>query len=196
MKSAEQQVLESIDELLAGQDDQLIMPMNVLNQATAKIVEKNAKIITRMQDKLLRVADKQTTRSMDHLDGVFTRVMGGLDSWQFDMNFLLTQLAAKGGFTKAGEPLEAALMQEATRAPDLAYGATLVLAVKEAIPFFTQLIEVLREIRDRMSPQAIKIAGETPAEEPEVEAEAQTDEATEGPVEDDDYEWIDEPHEA
>ncbi len=50
MKSATQQVLESIDELLAGQDDQLIMPMTTLNQATAAIVDKNAKIITKMQD--------------------------------------------------------------------------------------------------------------------------------------------------
>lgn len=163
MKSATQQVLESIDELLAGQDDALILPMTTLNQATATVFAKNNKIITRMQDKILRAADKATTLHLDALDGVFTRVLEGLDTWQFDMNFLLTQLAAKGGFTKAGEPLEAALQAELASAPKLAYEGTLVLAVAEAIPYFEQLIHVLREIRDRLPAAEVRLPDEVPS---------------------------------
>jgi hypothetical protein len=189
MKSAEQQVLESIDELLAGQDDSLVMPMTTLNQATAKVVDQNAKIITRLQEKVIKAADRDTTRQLDQLDGVYTRVLEGLNLWQEDANFLLTQLAAKGGFTKAGEPLEAALQKEVTEAPQLAYAGTLVLAVKEAIPFFEQLIEVLREIRDRLPGVATDLRGEPPAKYP-ADDEVESDERTElAEVADSEIDW-------
>lgn len=176
-KSAEQQVLESIDELLCGQDDALVLPMNSLNQGVAKVFENHAKIITKMQDRLLRAADKEAVRNIDKIDGVFTRLLQGLDGWQFDAHFLLTQLAAKGGMAKVGDPLEAALIKEITEAPQLAYAGTLVLAVKEAVPYLDQLIEVLREIRDRMPPKAIHVRGEVPALAPTDEPDAETQEA-------------------
>lgn len=163
MHSAADQVLMSIDELLAGQDDKLILPMSTLNKATSTIFQKNTKIITQLQEKIIKAADRATTLHLDALDGVLTTVLQGLDTWQFDVHFLLTQLAAKGGFTEAGEPLEAALQAELADASKLAYQGTLVLAVAEAIPYLNQLIEVLREIRDRMPPIATRIAGEPPA---------------------------------
>lgn len=160
IQSAAETVLESIEVLLAGQDDRLVMPLTTLNKATADLVGKNAKIVTRMQEKILRDAARNLTHHDNALDAVSTRVLAGLDNWQYDAQFLLTQLAAKGGFTKIGEPLEAALEAEVLKAPELAYVGTLVLAVKEAVPYFVQLIEVLREIRDRMPPLALHLQGE------------------------------------
>lgn len=164
MYSAAQQALMNIDEALVEQDDKLILPMNTLNKATSSIFQKNTQIITKMQEKIIKAADRETTTALDHLDGVYTTVLQGLDTWQFDVNFLLTQLAAKGGFTEAGQSLEHALQKTLAEAPQLAYQGTLVLAVKEAIPYMEQLIEVLREIRDRMPPNAMRVAGERAAE--------------------------------
>jgi hypothetical protein len=163
MHSAAEQVLMSIDELLVANDDKLVVPMTTLNKATSSVFQKNTKIITQLQQKILKAADLETTKHLDALDGVYTTVLQGLDTWQFDVNFLLTQLAAKGGFTEAGQSLEHALEKELSEAPQLAYQGTLVLAVAEAIPYLNQLIEVLREIRDRMPPNAMRVAGEVPA---------------------------------
>lgn len=175
--SAIDQVLMSIDELLAGQDDKIILPLTTLNTATTTLVDKNAKIVTRLMEKILKHLDKATTKNLDALDSVYTSVLAGLDDWQFNVNFLLSQLAAKGGFTEAGEPLEAALDKNITDAAQLTYTGTLVLAIHELKPFLIDLIEVLREIRDRMPPQSIRVVGEKPAEAP-----------TEGP--DAGSEWI------
>jgi hypothetical protein len=163
MLSAADQVLQAIDALLVEQDDKLVLPMTTLNSATSTIFQKNQKVITALQNKVLKAADLATTQSLDALDSVYTTLLQGLDTWQYDSNFLLTQLAAKGGFTEAGEPLHAALQKELAEAPQLAYGGTLVLAIAEAVPYLDQLIEVLREIRDRMPPQAMRVFGTQPA---------------------------------
>lgn len=163
MKSAEQVVLESIDELLCSQDDSLVLPMTKLDKAVSDIVVKHAKTVATFQDKILRAASRHTTKAVDQLDGVYTRLLQGLDAWQYDMHFLLQQLAAKGGVIKVGDPLETALIEEATRAPELLYGGTLVLSVKEAVGHLDDLIEVLREIRDRMPPRALRLRGEPPS---------------------------------
>lgn len=166
MQSAEQQVLSSIDELLSSQENSLVIPYSALNAAVADIVSKNTKVISKLIDKIVRHADREQTVLGDALDAIQTTVLNGLDAYIYDQEYLLSQLAAKGGLTKAGDPLTQALLTETTQAGQLAYQGTLVLAVKEAIPFFTQLIEVLREIRDRMPELPLRTQGETPADAP------------------------------
>ena len=59
-------------------------------------------------------------------------------------------------------------MQEVAEAPELAYSATLLIALRDALPYLGQLIEVLREIRDRMPGQPIRFVGEPLAEAPAI----------------------------
>lgn len=163
IESAAEQVLRSIDELLTEQDNTMIIPMTQVSNTVKEVVEKNAKLITRMQGKILRGLNTTTTHHLDMLDGVHTRILGGLDAWQSDVHYMLTQLASKSNSIQTGQRLEDMLIHEAEKAPELAYAGTLVLAVKEAIPYFEQLIEVLREIRDRMPGSPVSFPGEKAA---------------------------------
>lgn len=153
MKSAEQTVLESIDQLLAQQDHELSIPFSTLNQAVTDVVTRNGKVITKLTDRVLRDADKHLTRAGDVLDAVQTTVLQGLDAYHWDQEYLLTQLASKGGLIEAGDPLTKALVEQAVNAPELAYAGTLVLAVKEAIPWLERLTESLDGIRRRLPVQ-------------------------------------------
>lgn len=196
LQTYEEQILESIDTLQAANADALVLPMSNINQAIVSLVDKNSTLIGKLQTKILRKLDHATTKNLDHLDGVYTRLLAGLDAYQFDADHLLQLLASKGSFIKAGQPLETALIEEVTKAPEIAYAGTLVLAVKEAVPYLNLLIEVLREIRDRMPPLSIRIKGETPpASEPD-EPEGDTDEEPAQIAADEPTEWLDEPIES
>jgi hypothetical protein len=131
MKSAEQQLLESIDELLVAQDNDLIIPYTKVNQEVTDQVTRNSKILVKMTDKILRSLDKEQTNLGDSLNAVQTRVLQGIDNWLQDQELYLQNLAVKGGEIEAGQPLEAALAKETTEAGETAYLGTLVLAVKE-----------------------------------------------------------------
>lgn len=162
IRTTEQELLDSIDFLQGANNDALMIPLSTVNQAVVDVVDKNSALIGKLQGKILRKLDHATTKNLDALDGVYTRLLAGLDAYQYDAHYLLQQLAVKGGITQAGQPLETALLEQVTRAPELAYGATLVLAVKEAIPFFEQLIQVLREIRDKLGERVVTPAPTTP----------------------------------
>lgn len=143
MKSAEQVVLESIDQLLAAQDNDLIIPYSKVNKEITDVVQRNAKIVTRMVDKVLREADRHITAVGDALDSVQTRVLQGLDSYAWDQEYLLSHLAAKSGMIQPGDALETALLQQTADAPQLAYAGTLVLAVHEAVPWLERIATAL-----------------------------------------------------
>lgn len=196
LQTTEQDLLDSIDYLQGANSDALMIPMTTLNEAITAIVDKNSGIIAKMQGKLLRKIDHASTKQLDALDGVYTRLLQGLDAYQFDAHHLLEQLAVKGGFTQVGQPLETALLKEVTEAPQLAYAGTLVLAVKEAVPYLEQLIEVLREIRDRMPPLSIRVKGETPPASEQDEPKADDQAEPEQLDQDEPTEWLDEPPEA
>lgn len=176
MEAADTQVYAAIDQLLVEQDDHLMLPMTKLNIAIKGLFEENTRAITKIQDKLIRKVDRETTKQSDHLDVALTRVQNALETWQQETQYLLTQIAAKGGIVKAGDPLESALLTDLAQAPQLQLGTTLVLEVSRLGPYFVSLIEVLREIRDRMPGTPVRFAGEPAAEEdPEAVVEDDSD---------------------
>lgn len=193
LQTYEEQILESIDNLQAANADALVLPMSTVNKTIADLVDKNSTLIGKLQTKILRKLDHATTKNLDHLDGVYTRLLAGLDAYQFDANHLLQLLASKGSFIKTGEPLETALIEEVTKAPELAYGATMVLEISRLAPYFQELVEVLREIRDRMPPLSIRVKGETPPASEPNEPEADTDQEPAEPITDEPVQYLDEP---
>ena len=76
---------------------------------------------------------------------------------------MLQDLSAAAGLRQPGDPLEAALIEQVSVAPDIAYSATLLLALRDAMPHLGRIVEVLREIRDRMPGQPIQFEGEAAA---------------------------------
>lgn len=159
---ADAQALDALNELLAKEGDTLSIPYSALAEQLATIAVPGTKLVKQLQARLLKQAAKSNVNSSNLMDWFTTTMLASLNQWQDQQRYMLTHIATRSGMIGLNDPLEAALIAEAVRAPEMAYAGTLVLAVKEAIPYFEQLIEVLREIRDRMPAQAIAVKGETP----------------------------------
>lgn len=165
-QSAADQALVAIDQILSEQDDTISGPVQSLSDATFAVQEPIDGTLKKVRQKVQQAADRQTTMALDTLDSAITNILQATDTWQFDLHFMLTQLAAKAGLTQPGEQLASAVTVSAEAVPGPTYGSTLVLSIREALPVFADLIEVLREIRDRMPPLALRVAGEPKATYP------------------------------
>lgn len=157
VQSAEEQVLSSIDELLAQNDADLSVPMTKLNEAVNDVVQNQGKAIKRITDKILKAASRELVTTDNHIDQVLTGLLGGIDTWATDTHLLLQQLATKGGLTAIGEPLANALTAELTEGGKIEYMGTLVLAVKEAVPWLERIAVSLESIAKSLRPdKAVK----------------------------------------
>lgn len=172
MDSAEIQMLKSIDAYLAKNEDMLALPLTKVNKATAQVVENNAKSVKRITEKILRSADRETVKNDDVLNGITTGILGAVDAWLSDTHSLLSLLAAKSGLTEVGAPLETALDESVTRGKDLEYMGTLVLAVKEAVPWLDRMAVALEKIADCLCPQSSPIAPAEMGDQSELVGEA------------------------
>lgn len=161
------QLLSSIDTLLAQGENQIALPMTAINQGIAKLSVQSAKTITGIQNVLLKSINQANVAQENDLDPLGMAILRPLQDWQEQNNLLLTQLAASSGLTQPGDPLEAALVNQLAEEPELAYSATLLIALRDVLPHFKALIEVLREIRDRMPGVPVSIDGEPRSEEVE-----------------------------
>lgn len=170
--AAKQEMVDALEELLAQQDFQLSIPYNHLNQGVADVVTKQGKLISSLQSKIVKGLQRELTVNDNSLESLRTTILAGLNAHQADIEYLLTQLASKAGMIGVGDTLEAAILSEAAQGPELGALGSLVLQVGEARGLFEDLIEVLREIRDRMPGQITRLPRETPASEGEVEDEA------------------------
>ncbi len=159
------QLLHSIETLLADAENQIALPLTRINQGIAKLSAQNSKTITPIMNRLLRSIEQFAVDNDNAIDALGLAILQPLQDWQAENNLLLTQLAAGAGLTQPGDPLEAALLAQVADEPELAYSATLLLAIRDALPYLGQLIEVLREIRDRMPSPPVEFPGELHATE-------------------------------
>jgi hypothetical protein len=157
------QLLTSIETLLADAENAITLPMTAINQGIAKLSQESSKSVVSIQNKLLKSIQAHAVANDNEIDQLGMAILAPLQTWQEENNLLLTQLAAYSGLTQPGDPLEAALLTEVAQEPELAYSATLLLAIREAMPYFRQLVEVLKEIRDRMPGIPVEFPGEPPA---------------------------------
>jgi hypothetical protein len=146
--SAQDQVLASIDQLLAENENALTVPLTKINQALNAVIESNGKAVSKFTTKIVRAMDRQIVANDDRLNAVQTTILQGIDSWLSDQEYLLQQLASKGGLTELGEPLAAALTKESTEGRQLTYEGTLVLKVAEAVPWLERIAIALERIAD------------------------------------------------
>lgn len=170
----QQQLLDSIETLLADGENLVTLPLTAINQGIAQLSGMSGKTVAQIQSKLLKSIDQFAVDNDNAIDGFGLTLLKPLQDWQDENNLLLTQLAASAGLTQPGDPLEAALTQEIASVPELAYSATLLMAIRDFLPSFGALIEVLREIRDRMPGAAAETPGEIPAKSPSIKEPAGT----------------------
>jgi hypothetical protein len=157
------QLLDSISTLLADAENNITLPMTAINQGIAQLSVQNAKALTKIQGALIKSIEQHAVTNDNAIDQLGMAILAPMQGWQEENNLLLTQLAASAGLTQPGDPLEAALVAQVADEPELAYSATLLIALRDALPHLAELVEVLREIRDRMPPTAIRNVGEQPA---------------------------------
>lgn len=158
-----QRLLQAIDDAQAQNEDDLLLVMTALNQGIAKLSVQNSRSLTSIEGRLIKSIDQYAVDNSNAIDQLGMAILGPINDWQDENLLLLTQLAAQAGLTQPGDPLEAALLQSVADEPQLAYSATLLIALRDALPFLGQLIEVLREIRDRMPVFPATAPGEIPS---------------------------------
>jgi hypothetical protein len=167
----DEQLLSSIETLLAQGENQISLPLTALNQGIAKLSMLSAKTITGLQNSLIKSINQANVASENDLDPISMAILRPLQDWQEQNNLLLTQLAASSGLTQPGDSLEMALVNQIAEEPELAYSATLLIAIRDMLPYASQLIEVLREIRDRMRDVPVHFRGEPLASAPAFEVD-------------------------
>ncbi len=157
------QLLSSIETLLADNQNLISLPLTAINQGIAQLSVLSAKAIAKVANTLTKQIAADIVTNSNAVDSLGTSILQPLYDWQAQNELLLTQLAASAGLTQPGDPLTAALVESAAEQPELAYSATLLMALREAMGRFDGLVEVLREIRDRMPPLAVRNEGEAAA---------------------------------
>ncbi len=164
-QDASAEVLAAIDAYMAQTENAIAIPYSALNQAISDYVGENGKAIKRITERILREADKHWVQTDNKLNALTTGLLGGIDSYLGETEFMLRDVANRAGLIEPGDPLTQALLTEQAKTPQLEYGATLVLAVKEAVPWLDRIATALERIADKMGPlEAPEVETELPAE--------------------------------
>lgn len=162
--TADQLALMGAIETLNAQDEHdIAIPLTALNQSIAALTQQNSKQLVKIQNALIKSIAQDVVNDGNALDSISVALLGPIQDQLNESTFLLTQLASAAGLTDPGDPLEAALVKQVAEEPQIAMSATLLIAIRELQPTFNDLVEVLREIRDRMPQVPVAVPGETPS---------------------------------
>lgn len=156
-------LLQAIAQGQSANDAEISLVLNSLNRHVAQLSQKNGKIITGIQETVLKKINQELVDNDNAIDPVSTAILARTQEWLNDNQLLLQDLSAAAGLRQPGDPLEAALIEQVSVAPDIAYSATLLLALRDAMPHLGRIVEALREIRDRLPGQPIQFEGEAVA---------------------------------
>lgn len=160
-KTPEQlQLLGAIETLLAEGENQISLPLTAINQSIAALSVQSSKSVVSIQNRLIRSIEQHAVAQDNEIDAFGLAILKPLQDWQEENNLLLNHLAAAAGVIQPGDPLEAALVTQVAEQPELAYSATLLIALRDVLPLFGQIVEVLREIRDRLPNAPVHVPGE------------------------------------
>lgn len=146
--------IEAVQTALDNDGAQIVTIGSQLGQQAAQLVLATAKPIKKLQDKLLKDAAKKIVASDNGIDYLSTSLLNGANTWLQEAEFLLQNLAVKGGMIDPGDPLAEALATEVASEPQIEYLGTLVLAVKEAVPWLDRIAHALERIADSVNPSA------------------------------------------
>src|SRR5258708_1989201 len=111
--------LEAVQTALDNDGAQIITVGTKLGKEAAKLVLATAKPIKKLQDKLLKDMAKQMVASDNGVDYITTRLLTGVNTWLQEAEFLLQNIAVKGGMIQPGDPLIKALAQEVADEPKI-----------------------------------------------------------------------------
>lgn len=161
------ELFRAIQSGLGENDYEISLVYNALNKGIAQLAFRNTKIINDLQGALLKSIDAKLVENDNIIDVVSTALLGWTQSALDDTHQLLTQIAASAGLTNPGDPLEAALINRVAEQPDMAYSASLFLALREAMPHLGCICKSLERIADALegnaTPNPLPVMGEPAA---------------------------------
>jgi hypothetical protein len=157
------QLLAAITELVIDNADTIAVPATALNRFIAQLSQTNSRSLVKVQGALIKSIDQAAIDNNNAIDQLGLAILAPLNDWFAENQLLLTQLAASAGLTQPGDPLEKALLQSVADEPELAYSATLLIALRDFRPLLADIAEALREIRDRLPPLTTRTREEAPA---------------------------------
>ncbi len=160
-----QELLQAINQLLSENDQAIRIPMDAINQGIAELINDSGKIVSRVSGAVVRQISKELTANENLIDPVPTAVLSAIGGYLQENELLLNHLASAAGLLQPGYPLEAALVEQVAKAPDLMVSTTLLMALREWTPAIESIAKTLKEIRDRLPPVAIRLKGESPDDE-------------------------------
>jgi hypothetical protein len=163
--AAEDQALEGLESLLSLSESDLSAPIRTLIGAVEAELKLAFACVEKRTKKLKAALGRTDAQAGNALDQVVTRAKSHIQQHVTTNEIVLNQLAVKGGVIQVGDSLDDWTNPPSEPEPVVQWGGTLVLSVREAIPHLDQLIEVLKEIRDRLPGLAFELKGEVPSTE-------------------------------
>ena len=126
-------------------------------------LDNQQKVIAKVQSKLRGKITAAQTRDANALDSIFTGLVRWIDNGLSNSEWTLTGIGTKAGVVQPGQAIDQVDWQpDPGQSLGPEYGGTLVLSCRELGPALEPLLEVLREIRDRIGGAPVVVAGESP----------------------------------
>lgn len=157
------QAVAGIDETLDGHEVHLDTMAGKILCWLEEALQGQDKGVNRAKQKVSKWVNKLHGQMADRIDGIWVTVRGWADAQLQTHDWELTQLGVKACIIDIGEgpdQMIEALNEEPDPGPN--YVGRLNLWVDPQQPFFVALLEVLREIRDRLPAQAVALTGQVP----------------------------------
>lgn len=162
--SAEAEVLKALDDALCQTDIGIFSVIECLDRYTESIEKDCDKSVEKIIRKIVRYIDKGIVDNANRIDSVVTKIQIYLYNAIEQQGWTLSQLCVKCGWIAVGGDINIVVNQQCEELKGPKDGPTITLDCSMLIPIAKELVEVLREIRNRLPPLPIEEAFEDPAD--------------------------------
>lgn len=166
-QEAQSQATDAIEQLLSENDIIMGGLMTGLESCCCNPISECEKDIAKLKKKIIKLILKLQVDIANYIDYLFTKILNIITCFNNSNQWILQQLCVQSGAIGVGGNICSLL---ACTTPTLAVNSgcpTVNLDFTGILPLFQELIEVLKEIRNRMPPEAIQMPWEEPTGEPD-----------------------------
>jgi hypothetical protein len=156
-------LMNAINSVFEDNEENITLPMTAVNEGIAALSKQTSSAIVKLGNTIVKSIVQGSVDNDNAIESLGTAILQPLYDWQAENDLLLNHLASAAGLIQPGDPLTQALVTQATEQPELALSAVLLLALQQQTNSMTALVEVLREIRDRLPGVPAEFAGESKA---------------------------------
>ena len=136
-----------------------------IDERTQVEILANGNQLDKLKRKIMGYLGRVLTKSDNQLEAIYTSLLEALTDEITTNEITVQQVAAKSAAIPVGADLADVLLAPSGEAPSSITEGTWILDARNFGPYFSALIEVLREIRDRLPALAVDLPSEEPASE-------------------------------